>query len=98
VGRRTIAVAVHRPRTAALGMATVAAVLLAVLFYLSQVFQAQAARYELDGLARERETLLQELRSQDGIVTRWGSEPVVIQWAQDADLDMLGRRRRFGAR
>lgn len=97
VPRRTIAVAVHRPRTAALGIAAVAAVLLAVLFYLSQTFQAAAARYELDTLATERAVLLQELRSQDGIVTRWGSEGEVVQWAQDADLDPLGRRRRFEA-
>ncbi len=89
--------AVHRPRTAALGIAAVAAVLLAVLFYLSQTFQAAAARYELDTLATERAVLLQELRSQDGIVTRWGSEGEVVQWAQDADLDPLGRRRRFEA-
>lgn len=98
MGRRTIAVAVHRPRTAALGIASVAAVLVAVLFYLSQTFQAAAARYQLDTLASEREVLLQELRSQDGVVTRWGSEPVVVQWAQDADLDWLGRRHRFEAR
>lgn len=98
VGRRTIAVAVHRPRTAAAGIASVAVVLLAVLFYLSQTFQVAAARYELDQLATERETLLQELRSQDGMVARWGSEPVVTQWAQAADLDWLGRRQRVGAR
>ena len=98
MGRRTIAVAVHRPRTAALGMATVAAVLLAVLFYLSQLFQATAARYELDTLATERAALLQELRSQDGQVTGFGSEAVVRTWAQDADLDLLGRPVRVGAR
>jgi hypothetical protein len=98
LGRRTVAVAVHRPRTAAMGIATVAAVLLTVLFYLSQLFQAQAARYELDNLAMERESLLQELQSQDGVVTYLGSESLVLQWATDADLDMLGRARRFGAR
>jgi hypothetical protein len=95
--QRTIAVAVHRPRTALLGIGVVGAVLLAVLFYLSQTFQAAAARYELDTLAAERETLLQELRSQDGVVTRWGSEPVVVQWAQDASLDLLSQRRRIEA-
>jgi hypothetical protein len=98
VGRRTIAVAVHRPRTAALGIATVAAVLLAVLFYLSQLFQATAARYELDTLATERAALQQELRSQYGQVTGLGSEAAVRTWAQEADLDQLGRPRRVGAR
>lgn len=98
VGRRTIAVAVHRPRTAALGIAAVATVLLAVLFYLSQTFQVAAARYELDTLATERDALLQELRSQDGVVMRWGSESYVGQWALGADLDLLGRAHRFGAR
>jgi hypothetical protein len=98
MGRRTIAVAVHRPRTAALGIAVVAAVLLAALFYLSQTFQAAAARYELDTLATEREALLQELRSQDGIVAQAGSETVVLQWAQDEGLDNLRGRDRFEAR
>ena len=98
VGRRTIAVAVHRPRTAALGIAIVAAVLVATLFYLSQTFQVAAARYELDTLATEREALLQELRSQDGFVTQAWPDPVVVQWAQDAGLDRLGSRDRFGAR
>lgn len=98
VGRRTIAVAVHRPRTAAMGIGIVAVVLLATLFYLSQTFQVAAARYELDTLATEREALLQELRSQDGFVAQAGSEPVVVQWAQDAGLDRLGSRDRFGAR
>ncbi len=98
MGRRTIAVAVHRPRTAALGIATVAAVLLTVLFYLSQVFQTQAARYELDSLAMEREALVQGLRSQDGVITRLGSEEIVLQWAQDAEFDTLSRPRRFEAR
>jgi hypothetical protein len=98
VGRKTIAVAVHRPRTAALGIAAVAAVLLAVLFYLSQTFQVAAARYELDTLATERDTLLQELRSQDGIAVRWGSESYVTGWAQNAELDLLGRPHRFEAR
>jgi hypothetical protein len=98
MGRRTIAVAVHKPRTAALGIAVVAAVLLAALFYLSQTFQAAAARYELDKLAAERDALLQELRTQDGIVAQAGSEPIVVQWAQDAGLDTLTHRDRFEAR
>lgn len=98
VGRRTIAVAVHRPRTAALGIASVAGVLLAVLFYLSQNLQVAAARYELDTLATERAALLQELRSQDGVVTQAGSVSNVVTWAQAADLEELGRPRSLGAR
>lgn len=98
VGRRTIAVAVHRPRTAALGIATVATVLLAVLFYLSQMFQVAAAHYELDGLAKERVLLLQELRTQDGQVAGLAAEGVVRTWAQEADLDWKDQRQRFEAR
>jgi hypothetical protein len=78
-------------------MGAVAAVLLTVLFYLSQTFQAQAARYELDTLATERDSLLQELRAQDAVVSRGGSDWVIVQWAQDADLDQLDRHR-IGAR
>jgi hypothetical protein len=98
VGRRTVAVAVHRPRTAALGIATVAAVLLTVLFYLSQLMQAQAARYELDLLAQERDLLSLELLSQDGAVIGLGAPEAVVSWAEDRDLDPLDRPRHFGAR
>jgi hypothetical protein len=98
VGRRTVAVAVHRPRTAALGIATVAAVLLTVLFYLSQLLQAQAARYRLDSLAQERQLLSQELLSQDGVVTRLGALPIVLSWSEDRDLDLLAPIRHIGAR
>lgn len=86
--------AVHRPRTAAFGIASVAVVLLAVLFYLSQSFQAAAARYQLDTLATERELLLQELSRQDGIVAQRGAEWNVEQWAAGAGLDPLAPRGR----
>jgi hypothetical protein len=95
---RSLGIVVRRPRTAIVGTLTIAAILLAGLFYLSQTLQAAAARYELDTLATEREALLQQLRSQQGVVTRAGSEPLVIQWAQGDRLDWLGPRSRFGSR
>ncbi len=95
-GLRSLGVVVHRPRTAIVGTLAIAALLLAGLFYLSQTLQAAAARYELDTLASEREALLQQLRSQQGVVTRVGSEPLVVQWAQGDRLDWLGPRARFG--
>lgn len=97
-GMRSLVIVVRRPRTAIVGTLAIAAVLLAGLFYLSQTLQAAAARYELDTLATEREALLQQLRSQQGVVTRAGSEPLVIQWAQGNRLDWLGPRSRFGDR
>ena len=97
VGRRTVAVAVHRPRTAALGIAAVGAVLLTVLFYLSQLLQVHAARFELDNLAQERFLLTQEMLSQDGVVTGLGAPYNIVSWAEDRELEDL-RVRHLGAR
>ena len=43
------------------------------LFYLSQTFEAAAARYEVDALLVERQAMLQELQSQQGATRRAGA-------------------------
>lgn len=96
-GARLRVVAAPRPRTALAGVATVLVLTLVGLFYLSQTFEAAAARYEVDALRAERQVMLQELRSQQGATVVWGSEATVGQWAQRS-LDRLGSRYRVRAR
>ena len=67
-------------------MAVVLALTFVGLFYLSQTFEAAAARYEIDALLVERQAMLMELQSQQGSTVRWGSEQQVTQWAQDTGL------------
>ena len=63
-----------------------------------QLMQAQAARYELDLLAQERELLSLELLSQDGAVIGLGAPETITTWAEDRELEVLDRARHFGAR
>jgi hypothetical protein len=60
------------------------------LVYLGQTLAAASDRYAIDTLLVERQQLLQTLRSQEGAIVRSGSEPEVIQWAQQQGLDRLG--------
>jgi len=74
------------------GVAVVLALTFVGLFYLSQTFEAAAARYEIDALMVERKAMLQELASQEGRTLTWGSAATVTQWAEGAGLDRLGPR------
>jgi hypothetical protein len=91
-GARLLAVTSPRPRTALVGVAVVLALTFVGLFYLSQTFEAAAARYEIDALMVERKAMLQELASQEGRTLTWGSAATVTQWAEGAGLDRLGPR------
>ena len=89
VGRlRTIAA--PRPRTALAGVAVVLVVTFVGMFYLSQVFEAAAARYEVDRLLVDRQAMLQELQTQHGASLSLSNETTVTQWAQDKGLAHLG--------
>jgi len=97
VGRlRTIAA--PRPRTALAGVAVVLVVTFVGMFYLSQVFEAAAARYEVDRLLVDRQAMLQELQSQQGATHVQGSESIVTQWAQATNLQWRGSPYRVPAR
>jgi hypothetical protein len=95
---RVRTVAGPRPRTAIAGVAVVLVVTFVGLFYLSQTFEAAAARYEVQRLLVEREAMLQELQSQGGSTLALGSESTVTQWARDGNLEPLGPRNRVPAR
>jgi hypothetical protein len=97
-GARLRVAAAPRPRTAIAGVLMVLVVTLVGLFYLSQTFEAAAARYAVDALLVERQGMLQELRSQQGATVTWGSEATVTLWAQQAGLDRSASRRRIPAR
>ena len=64
-------------------MAVVLVITFVGLFYLSQTFEAAAARYEVAAAGLEREAMLQELQSQAGSTLALGSESTVTQWARD---------------
>ncbi len=98
-GARLLAVVAPRRRTAAIGVATVVALTLVALFYLSQTFEAASARYQVDTLLVEREELLQELKSQEGATVALRSEATVTQWAQQqVGLEVLGHSLALPAR
>ncbi len=78
-----------RSRTARSGVAVVLVLTFVGLFYLSQIFEAAAARYEVQQLAQDRQVMLQELQTQQGTTRVRGSESTVIQWAQDHGLEPL---------
>ena len=84
-----------RPRTALAGVAVVLAVLFVGMFYLSQTFEAAAARYEVEQLRAALELMLRELQSQQGSTLALGAESTVIQWAQGEGLERLLTRQRF---
>ncbi|MCY7419569.1 MAG: hypothetical protein LH650_13980 [Chloroflexi bacterium] len=96
-GVRLRVAAAPRPRTAVAGVLVVLLVTLVGLFYLSQTFEAAAARYEIDSLLIERQGMLQELQSQQGATVVWGSEATVGLWAERTGLDRLGSRHRVKA-
>ena len=68
------------------------------LVYLTQALQAGVTGYGIDNLLIERQQLQQELQSQQGAVAQWGSEPQVVQWAQQQGLNRLGGTVRVPAR
>lgn len=96
-GTRLRVAATPRPRTALAGVLVILLVTLVGLFYLSQTFEAAAARYEIDSLLLERQGMLQELQSQQGATVVWGSEATVGLWAERTGLDRLGSRLRVQA-
>ena len=87
-----------RSRTALVGVAIVLVVTFVGLFYLSQIFTAAAARYEVQRLTVERQVMLQLLQTQRAETVRLGSESTVTQWAQDGNLLRLGQPIRVRAR
>jgi hypothetical protein len=79
-------------------MAGVLVALLLGLVYLGQTVQLAATNYEVDSLLLERDDLGRQVQTLEATVARWGSEPLVLDWAQQVGLDSLGTRIRVPAR
>ena len=94
---RLRATAGPRSRTALGGVAIVLVITFVGLFYLSQIFEAAAARYEVQQLTVERQAMLQELQTQQGATLALSNESTVSQWAQDKGLAQLRQPLRLPA-
>jgi ABC-type Fe3+ transport system permease subunit len=88
----------RRLRPVAFVFAGILVAFLLGLVYLTQTLQAGVTNYQIDSLLIERQRLQQELQSQKGSIAQWGSEPQVIQWAQQQGLNRLGGKIRVPAR
>lgn len=88
----------RRLRPVAMVLAGILVAFLFGLVYLTQTLQAGVTNYQIDNLLNERLQLQQELRSQQGAAAQWGSEPQVVEWAQQQGLHRLGGILRVPAR
>ncbi|MEA2622702.1 MAG: hypothetical protein QOH61_1612 [Chloroflexota bacterium] len=86
-----------RLRPVAFVLAGILVAFLLGLVYLTQTLQAAVTNYQIDNLFIERQRLVQELQSQQGAIAQWGSEPQVVQWAQQEGLNRLGGKVRITA-
>jgi cell division protein FtsL len=74
-----------------LTLAAIVVTFLLGLIYLSQTLHVAATNYDIDSLTAERERLEQGLRGLQTQIYRLGSEPAILQGAQDQGLGALGR-------
>jgi hypothetical protein len=88
----------RRLRPVAFVFAGILVAFLLGLVYLTQTLQAGVTNYQIDSLLIERQRLQQEIQSQKGSIAQWGSEPQVVQWAQQEGLNRLGGKLRIAAR
>jgi hypothetical protein len=88
----------RRSHPVGLLMAVVLVGFLLGLVYLGQTIQLAATNYEVDRLLLERDDLGRQVQTLEATVARWGSEPLVLDWAQQVGLDSLGTRIRVPAR
>jgi hypothetical protein len=77
-------------RPVGVALAIVVSIFLLGLVHLTYTLQAGAIRSDIDSLMAEGDRLRREIQSQEGTVARWGSEPQVMDWAQQHGLDRLG--------
>ncbi|HEY7598986.1 MAG TPA: hypothetical protein VH741_03585 [Candidatus Limnocylindrales bacterium] len=88
----------RRSHPVGLLMAGLLVLFLLGLVYLGQTVQLAATNYEVDRLLAERDDLGRQVQTLEATVARWGSEPLVLDWAQQVGLDSLGTRIRVPAR
>ena len=87
--RRTLR-AQRQVRPVAMVMAIIISGFVLGLIHLTQTLQAGAVEHELVRLQAERLQLERDIQTLGGTVIRWGSEPQVVDWAQQNGLDRLG--------
>jgi len=85
-----------RPTAGILAVLIVATML--GLVYVTQVLAAQNARYAVDRLLDDRQSLMRTLGSQEAKIVNLGSEGEVEDWAKDQGLGRLGDPLRVKAR
>jgi len=68
------------------------------LIYLAQTVQLAATNFEIDQLTAQRDDLYRQVQTVETSVLAWGTEPTVIQHAQQLGLDQLAPRVRLSAR
>jgi hypothetical protein len=79
-------------------MAGVLVLFVILMVYLGQTARLAATAYEVDRLVLHRDDLSRQAQTLEATVARWGSEPLVLDWAQAAGLDVLGAKLRVPAR
>lgn len=88
----------RRGRPVTVVLAVIVVLLFFGLLYLTQTLQAAVTSYQISNLLLDRQTLQQELQSQQGDVAQWGSEPQVLGWAGQEGLLRLGKPLRLPSR
>jgi len=79
-------------------MAGVLVAFLLGLIYLAQTIQMAATSYQVGQLMAERDDLLRQVETVETTIIGWGSEPLVLERAQQQGLDPLGARVRIPGR
>lgn len=88
----------RRAHPVGLLMAGVVVMFVVGMVYLGQTARLAALGYEVDRLLVQRDDLNRQVQTLEATVARWGSEPLVLDWAQQAGLDVLGAKVRMPAR
>jgi hypothetical protein len=79
-------------------LAVVLVTFLLGLVYLAQNVRIAAANYRIDQALAQRDDLYRQVHTIETSVLRWGTEPVVVERAQELGLDQLPTRTRLTAR
>ena len=67
------------------------------LIYLAQTVNLAATNFEIDQLGAQREDLYRQVQTAETTVLSWGSEPTVLNRAQQLGLDQLATKVRLSA-
>jgi hypothetical protein len=88
----------RRQHPVGLLMAGVVVLFVIGMVYLGQTARLAATAYQVDRLVLQRDDLGRQAQTLEATLARWGSEPLVLDWAQGAGLEVLGAKVRVPAR